>query len=130
MNNRWDSGRGQVVFRALRDIVPGEELCIGYGKLLASRDERREELKRKFNFDCRCEACALEGQALEESDERREVLHELYSAHMNQAICDDPMQGIGEVRICISLSFCALCVVRRSQELTSHFILVLRQCSL
>ncbi|KAI0090418.1 hypothetical protein BDY19DRAFT_940095 [Irpex rosettiformis] len=96
VNNRWDPDRGQVVFRALRDISPGEELSIGYGKLLATRDERREELKRKFNFKCRCEACALEGQALAFSDERRQVLHELYSAHMQEAAGDDPMQGIGE----------------------------------
>lgn len=98
VNNRWDPERGQVVFRALRDISPGEELCIGYGKLLATRAERREELRRKFNFKCQCEVCALEGQALEESDERRTTLHELYSAHMQGSIGDDPMQGIGEVR--------------------------------
>lgn len=121
VNNRWDPQHGQIVFRALRDIVPGEELCIGYGKLLTTRDERRLELKRKFNFQCQCEACALEGQALEDSDERRQVLHELYSAHMQEAACDDPMQGIGEVRICISFFSAllrALDLGYHSQELT------------
>ena len=98
VNNRWVPERGQVVFRALRDISPGEELCIGYGKLLATRGERREELRRKFNFECQCEACAQEGQALAESDERRRTLSELYSTHMQQGRGDDPMQGIGEVR--------------------------------
>ncbi|KAI0683010.1 hypothetical protein BC835DRAFT_1473614 [Cytidiella melzeri] len=43
--------RGQVVICALRDIAPGEELCIGYGKLLATREERRAEMKRKFWFE-------------------------------------------------------------------------------
>lgn len=96
VNNRWETERGQIVFRAVRDITPGEELCVGYGKLLAGRDERREELHRKFNFKCLCEACALEGQALAESDMRRETLNALYSAHM-QGLCEDPMEGIGEV---------------------------------
>jgi hypothetical protein len=113
VNNRWDADNGYIVFRALRDISPGEELCIGYGRLLATRQERQEELRRKFNFKCRCEACALEGQALADSDERRRALHELYSAHMQPDVGDDPMQGIGEVRhvlrfpipACSALSF-------------------------
>ncbi|KAI0694026.1 hypothetical protein BC835DRAFT_1033159 [Cytidiella melzeri] len=98
VNNRWDPERGQVVFRALRDIAPGEELCIGYGKLLATREERRAEMKRKFRFECQCEGCALEGEALEESDRRRRTLYELYGEHMRDGIDgEDPMQGISEV---------------------------------
>lgn len=103
VNNRWDPERGQIVFRAVRDIYPGEELCIGYGKLLAKREERREELRAKFAFDCLCEACALEGRELAESDMRRETLNALYTAHM-QGLCNDPMEGIGEVNISILLS--------------------------
>lgn len=100
VNNRWDSERGQIVFRAVRDISPGEELCIGYGKLLARRDDRREELKKKFDFACLCEACDLEEYALAASDERRETLNELYSSHM-QGLCDDPMEGIGEAMLAL-----------------------------
>lgn len=98
VNNHWDAAQGQIIFRAVRDILPGEELCIGYGELLAKRDDRRKGLRTKFNFECRCEACVLEGQALIESDTRREILHMLYSTHL-QGMCQDPMEGIGEVSL-------------------------------
>ena len=97
VNNHWDAGSGQLIFRAVRDVVPGEELCLGYGKLLASRDERRRELLMKFGFECTCDACRLEGQALADSDARRECLSVLYGSQL-QDVCEDPVQGIGEVR--------------------------------
>ncbi|KAI0346653.1 SET domain-containing protein [Trametopsis cervina] len=100
LTNRWDADRGVVVLRALRDIAPGEELCIGYGNLLASRASRREELRRKFGFKCACDACALEGQELEESDERRRVLNQLYAAH-TQGLCEDPIEGIGQAMLAL-----------------------------
>ena len=96
VNNHWDAARRQLVFRALRDIEVGEELCLGYGKLLAKREERRAELRRKFGFECRCEVCSLEGKALAESDTRRECLGMLYGAHL-QGMYDEPMEGISEV---------------------------------
>ncbi|PSS32132.1 hypothetical protein PHLCEN_2v2088 [Hermanssonia centrifuga] len=98
VNNRWDGGTREVVFRAVRDIEVGEELCIGYGSLLAKRDERREELWRKFKFECRCEACMLQDQDLADSDTRRECLQILFREH-SKRLRGDPMEGIGEVCI-------------------------------
>lgn len=108
VNNHWDAARGVLVFRALRDIAQGEELCLGYGKLLARRDERRAELRAKFGFECACEACSLQGKALAESDTRRECLAMIYNAHL-KGMYDDPMECVGEVR-CLRcycrMSFC------------------------
>jgi len=95
VNNHWDAARGQLVFRALRDIEGGEELCLGYGRLLAKRDERRTELRAKFGFECACEACVLEGKALAASDARRECLATMYSAHLRGSY-GDPFEGVGE----------------------------------
>ncbi|EKM57570.1 uncharacterized protein PHACADRAFT_192717 [Phanerochaete carnosa HHB-10118-sp] len=95
VNNHWDAARGQLVFRALRDIEAGEELCLGYGRLLAKRGERRAELSAKFGFDCACEACSLEGKALVASDARRECLAMMYSAHLRGSY-GDPFEGVGE----------------------------------
>ena len=96
VNNHWDATRGLLVFRALRDVEPGEELCLAYGKLLATRDERRAEMRAKFGFECQCEACSLTGKALAESDARRECLGSIYASHL-QGAYGDPMEGLGEV---------------------------------
>ncbi|KAI0694404.1 hypothetical protein BC835DRAFT_1486268, partial [Cytidiella melzeri] len=64
VNNHWDPECGKVVFRALRDIAPGEELCIGYGKLLATQEERRAEMKRKFWFESQCKGCRFRPSCL------------------------------------------------------------------
>lgn len=88
VNNHWDAARGQLVFRALRDIEAGEELCLSYGRLLAKRSERRAELRAKFGFECACEACSLEGKALAASEARRECLAMLYSAHLRGSYGD------------------------------------------
>lgn len=103
VNNHWDAREGRLVFRAVRDIAPGEEMCLGYCKLLAKRDERRAVLQERFGFECRCEACELEGAALEESDARRECLGLLYDAHFKGQY-SDPMEGIGEVSFSSSAS--------------------------
>lgn len=98
VNNRWDARAQLLVFRAVRDIEAGEEMCLGYGKLLATRDERRVEMREKFGFECQCEACSLDGAALEESDARRECLGLLYDAHLKGEY-KDPLEGIGEVKV-------------------------------
>jgi hypothetical protein len=50
---------GRMVFRALRDIEPGEECCVVYFDLkeYATVEERRAALEDMFQFVCMCERC-------------------------------------------------------------------------
>jgi SET and MYND domain-containing protein len=47
----------QLVFRLLRPVREGEELCVNYTELYAARDERRAELHASKSFECRCRRC-------------------------------------------------------------------------
>ena len=107
VNNNWDEETRRLVFRAVRDIAVGEELCIAYGNALAGRDERRAELETKFGFVCRCEACLLDGEALQQSNYRRTCLNEMYREHI-RGLSGDPMEILGEVSVSV------FCRVRRS----------------
>ncbi|MEY3481146.1 MAG: hypothetical protein RIQ71_1921 [Verrucomicrobiota bacterium] len=49
----------QLVFRLLRPVSEGEELCVNYTELYAARDERRAELLAGKSFECRCRRCTL-----------------------------------------------------------------------
>ncbi|KAG7664237.1 SET6 [[Candida] subhashii] len=53
----------KLSFRTLRDILPGEELCINYGNYLdESVETRRKELSEWF-FDCACNKCEADLEA-------------------------------------------------------------------
>ncbi len=47
----------QLVFRLLRPVPEGEELCVNYTELYAARDQRRAELLASKSFTCRCRRC-------------------------------------------------------------------------
>ncbi|XP_048511926.1 SET and MYND domain-containing protein 4-like isoform X2 [Athalia rosae] len=51
--------RGKVVVRAIRFIRKGTEIldCYGPHFLSDSKSERKAYLRKKYNFDCACEAC-------------------------------------------------------------------------
>lgn len=54
---------------ALQDITPDSQLSISYLNLrirIGVREERRQELKKSFGFDCCCDVCLKE----EESDSK------------------------------------------------------------
>ena len=53
------AGRVDVV--ALRAVPRGEEITVSYLKLDAPGAARREYLREKYNFDCRCARCVLDG---------------------------------------------------------------------
>ncbi|TFK92493.1 SET domain-containing protein [Polyporus arcularius HHB13444] len=78
VNNYWNESLNQITFWAVRDIAEGEELCICYGTPLAKRADRRARLESSFRFVCNCVACAREGAALKESDDRRVSISRLY----------------------------------------------------
>lgn len=50
---------GRLIWHALRDIAPDEELCIAYLDLLQGYniEQRRELIRELLYFDCLCEVC-------------------------------------------------------------------------
>lgn len=56
-------GRG-LAFVTTRQVEPGEELCISYGHVEGmSLEERQNELREGWFFDCRCSRCVSEAEA-------------------------------------------------------------------
>ncbi|KAI0694025.1 SET domain-containing protein [Cytidiella melzeri] len=78
LSKTWDELRRVMVFRTLRDIEEGEELCFNYCDVLATREQRQTELSADFGFHCVCDACRLEGDDLAESDRRRSSIARLF----------------------------------------------------
>ncbi|KAG0199375.1 hypothetical protein BGX28_007347 [Mortierella sp. GBA30] len=62
---------GQIqIVRALEDIAPGQEVCTSYVDNGVQRRERRQMLKEKYYFDCRCPRCDDEVQQQELDQEQ------------------------------------------------------------
>ncbi|RNF25779.1 SET and MYND domain-containing protein [Trypanosoma conorhini] len=58
-----DAGDEMLSVVALRDIEPGEELCISYIDETLSYPERQQELYEHYLFTCRCPTCERESVA-------------------------------------------------------------------
>ena len=58
--------------RALRDILPGEEISISYGRVDLKYAERQSLYNNNWGFTCTCELCTAGMGAIAGSDERRE----------------------------------------------------------
>ena len=69
----WNSTLGRLTVHALREIAPGEELCIAYvaGAEAGARLTRQALLRQKYLFTCACATCSLSGDALASSDGRQ-----------------------------------------------------------
>lgn len=74
----WDAAKQAMMFRTLQAVPAGEELCINYVDVLGSREERNANLWDHFGFECACETCALQGEQLAKSDQRRMSIRQLY----------------------------------------------------
>lgn len=72
-NRAWNDDLKVTTLYAARDIKKGEQIFISYIHS-GSRAERQEYLEKCFNFTCKCKACSLEGEELEESDKRRKMI--------------------------------------------------------
>lgn len=95
VSKSWDEIRNVMVFRTLRDIQEGEELCFNYCDVLASQEERKRTLQVEFGFECTCPACVLEGEAAAESDRRRTSVLRLFD---EVGLCGkEPTLGIRKV---------------------------------
>eukprot|EP00933_Yihiella_yeosuensis_P018207 TRINITY_DN15032_c2_g1_i1.p1 TRINITY_DN15032_c2_g1~~TRINITY_DN15032_c2_g1_i1.p1 ORF type:complete len:517 (+),score=104.24 TRINITY_DN15032_c2_g1_i1:40-1590(+) len=66
----WSETLQMEEVRAVRDIEPGEEVCVSYvgDAILQPRSVRQEHIREGFRFVCRCSACIVESG---ESDRRR-----------------------------------------------------------
>lgn len=104
VSKSWDELRNEMVFRTLRDVAEGEELCFNYCDVLATKGERRSVLSAEFGFDCICDACRLEGELALESDKRRSAISRLFE---EVGGCrNEPTLGIRKVRLtnrCLAL---------------------------
>lgn len=52
-------GRGKVIM-AIRDVNEGEELTYAYVNILQDVEDRRQQLKAQYSFDCDCPKCKKE----------------------------------------------------------------------
>ena len=62
-NLKKRSDKRGIAFYTLRDVHPGEELCIAYIDETVSVNERLESLQRDWFFTCRCTKCLREMEA-------------------------------------------------------------------
>lgn len=69
----WNEEAGCEEVRAVKDLAPGEEVCVNYfGDLVRQpRSVRQAHLRDGWRFDCRCPPCLAADPA---SDERRSRL--------------------------------------------------------
>ncbi|KAF7546398.1 hypothetical protein G7Z17_g8471 [Cylindrodendrum hubeiense] len=63
--------------RAVRKILPGEELTVTYLNPFQHRAARQRRAQNAWGFDCRCPQCALAEALADESDERLQRIHVL-----------------------------------------------------
>ncbi|KAI0090417.1 SET domain-containing protein [Irpex rosettiformis] len=97
----WDELRRVMVFRTLRDVVEGEELCFNYCDVLATREQRQKELTLDFGFDCVCDACRLEDEKVAESDRRRSSIARLFD---EVGCCGkEPTLGIRKIHLALRM---------------------------
>jgi hypothetical protein len=57
--------------KALRDIAPGEEIGISYGRVDLKQKERKKLYKQGWNFECTCDMCTASQYDIAGSDQRR-----------------------------------------------------------
>ncbi|OCH85841.1 SET domain-containing protein [Obba rivulosa] len=81
INNYWNNRAQQIHFHAVRDIAPGEELCVSYLDVLTrpTKKDRAEMFKKTSNFECKCSVCSLTGEELRASDTRRATIARIHN---------------------------------------------------
>ncbi|KAL5118157.1 hypothetical protein ACEQ8H_003992 [Pleosporales sp. CAS-2024a] len=57
--------------KALRDIKPGEEIAISYGRIDLQHVQRQQLYKQGWNFTCTCDMCTASAHDMAASDQRR-----------------------------------------------------------
>lgn len=86
---------GSVWVRAIRPIKEGEEVTIAYiPGLKPTREEQQAEIRTRFGFTCRCEACEHEERDPHERD-LKNVVYGLYNELL--AYCRDDTTPVSQV---------------------------------
>ena len=67
----WNLASFTLVLRAHTPIREGEEITIAYVDPARTRDQRQEELRRRYRFECKCKACNRSAADVLKSDLRR-----------------------------------------------------------
>ena len=93
----FDCEQNRLRLYACRDIDCGEEICIAYKEVLATRAERQAELREPFGFDCACEVCLLPSPEAKASDHRRLQMQVLDERILQEGAID-ARQGLKLVR--------------------------------
>lgn len=75
---RFNNETLQVDMHALRDIAPDEELTISYINLFHPREKRQQHLRETYGFKCGCSQCSLGPDESNASDQRLELIRDLY----------------------------------------------------
>jgi len=70
----YNQSKNMEEVRVVRDIDVGEELVACYIDPILSREERRNQLKTKYNFSCYCTICTLSGQELTDNERQRKEI--------------------------------------------------------
>ncbi|KZT70028.1 SET domain-containing protein [Daedalea quercina L-15889] len=97
----WEPARQMMVFRTLRAVLVGEELCINYVDVLGTKEDRNANLVERFGFECACEACAMQGEELAQSDQRRAAIRRLYDEV--SACLKEPTLGMRKAQLALRL---------------------------
>ena len=61
-------------FYTIRDVMPGEEMCIAYIDVNDPVLQRRAELKGEWYFDCACSRCQRELEITAKDTESADVI--------------------------------------------------------
>jgi len=101
VGNAWDPLQQAMVFRTLRDVEEGEELCFNYCDVLGTRDQRRADIMKERRFLCRCSCCELEPEASKESDKRRSTVARLFE-EVGQC-GNEPALGMRKIKLALQL---------------------------
>ncbi|QDS74666.1 hypothetical protein FKW77_009424 [Venturia effusa] len=72
----WNAEINQLTIHAIRDILPGEELCDAYC-LLAEDTATRQINLDAYGFVCACEVCGGDEEQRTKSDEKRLMIKKL-----------------------------------------------------
>eukprot|EP00092_Neocalanus_flemingeri_P027959 GFUD01030354.1.p1 GENE.GFUD01030354.1~~GFUD01030354.1.p1 ORF type:complete len:379 (+),score=83.31 GFUD01030354.1:141-1139(+) len=67
----WNRATSTRDIRAIKTIMKGEEITTVYGSECLPMKERKNFLRKNWNFDCSCETCELKENDLETDDNRR-----------------------------------------------------------
>ncbi|PNP58402.1 hypothetical protein FNYG_15065 [Fusarium nygamai] len=74
-NTKKDFVGDLIIFRAIRRIAAGEEITHSYDES-SDYEARKANIRKTWNFECRCQLCLVEGAESEDAREQRRQAEE------------------------------------------------------